>query len=155
MSGHLYIFDVDGTITLPKHRRPHSVVNCADFLKVMKPSQVAADRPNNVVIEHMRELCLYRPRDADSTEVRIMTGRPECSRELTEAWLLLNGVPYDRMVMLGSHACVPVHMQKRIELVRIREEDWDSVLVVDDDEQVGKHCEALGIGYAHPRDLKE
>ena len=146
---HLYVFDFDGTISKTKFPRPHTPVNLADALKVMDPRRVSLDRPRWGVIKWMRHIKLYA---GPSTHIEILTGRPEAARELTEAWLLVHGVPYDEMVMVGTPECAPTSEVKRNHLEHVGSQ-CTSVMVVDDDPAVGLVCADLGLGFVNATEL--
>lgn len=147
---HLYIFDIDGTITEPAENRPHSCQGIADMLRVMDPYAVSRDRPRGAVVAMMQKLRIYGGRD---TAIWLLTGRHEPSRALTEAWLLVNGVPYDRLFMVGDYECAPTHTKKPAVLLQALDCKPDSILVIDDDEQVHEHCKQLGIAFVNAKEL--
>lgn len=147
--GHLYVFDMDGTIADTDFPRPHTPVNLADALQIMDPYRVSQDKPRYAVISWMQHIKLYAGPDS---HIKILTGRPEASRNLTEAWLLLHGVPYEEMHMIGEPTCAPTHTKKRALLLRWKQE-YDSVLVVDDDPSVGTVCADLGVGFVNAKEM--
>ncbi len=145
----LYVYDLDGTISQTKYPRPHTPINLLDAIKIMDPLRVAQDKPRVSVISWMQHIRLYAGR---STSIYILTGRPEAARRLTEAWLLVNGVPYDDMVMVGTPDCEPTHMKKRQHLETWKKE-FSSVLVVDDDPSVGELCAELRLGFVNAKEI--
>jgi hypothetical protein len=146
---HLYIFDIDGTITQTKFARPHTPVNLADAVKIMDPWRVVQDKPRQAVIDWIQHIRLYAGSD---THIWLLTGRPEAARKLTEAWMQIHGVPYDRMVMLGEPTCTPTHEKKR-QLLQELGAVYASILVVDDDPAVGTVVQTLGYGFVDAKEL--
>lgn len=146
---YLYIFDIDGTITQTKFPRPHTPLNLADAVRVMDPWRVAQDQPRKAVIEWMQHIRLYAGRQ---TDIWLLTGRPEAARALTEAWMQVHGVPFDRLVMLGEPTCAPTHEKKR-EFLRELGAIYASIMVVDDDPNVGAVTISLGYGFVDAKEM--
>lgn len=85
------IFDVDGTLSDPEHRRHHVTENPKDFKAFYG---AMADDPKNAVVAG---LCnMYH---LNNWHVIICTGRPEQYREVTENWLKAHAVFYDELLM--------------------------------------------------------
>lgn len=77
------IVDIDGT--LADHEGIRSPF---DWVKV------DLDRPNKDVVEYVKMLA-----DRTNIEIIIFSGRDECSRELTEKWLIQNEIGYSALYM--------------------------------------------------------
>ena len=116
----------------------------------MDPWRVSQDKPRRAVIEWMQHIKLYAGHE---TRIYLLTGRPEASRVITEAWLQVHGVPYDTMVMVGTPACAPTSGVKKIWLAK-QKSQWTSIVLVDDDPAVGTVCAELGIGFVNAEDVK-
>ena len=140
---HIMVYDLDGTISETSFPRPHTPLNLTDAVRIMDPGRVALDRPRPAIVDWMRHVQLYAGRD---TVICILTGRPEASRTLTEAWLLVHGVPYHDLIMVGEPGCRPTSEKKRAYLEQWKV-DYESILVVDDDPKVGAVCVELDIGF--------
>lgn len=146
---HLFVFDIDGTISETTFPRPHTPVNLADAVQIMNPWRVSQDKPRSAVIHWIQDIRLYAGHE---TRIYLLTGRPEASRVQTEAWLLVNGVPYDHMIMVGEPGCKPTHHKKREWLESVKNH-WTSIVLVDDDPAVGKMCDELGIGFVNAQEV--
>ena len=85
------IVDIDGTIADVRHRLHHiqgsRKKNWKAFFEAMDH-----DMPIGPVIERVREL-------AKTTEIVIVTGRPESYESRTVRWLEKYDVPFDRLLM--------------------------------------------------------
>lgn len=148
----ILVVDFDGTIAqAPRGAdRPHTPTTATHSWVVMDPGKVARDRPRRAVVRIMRNTRLHT-----SDFIMILTGRPESARGLTEAWLLMHGVPYDQLTMVGTSEMLPTVQKKRPALERIRAGgQWDSVTVVDDDPAVLEVAKDLGFMAVDAREVK-
>jgi len=65
--------------------------------------------------------------------VVIVTARQEIYREVTEQWLLRNGMPYDQLIMTGTHKKEEACLEQRLQIM------------VEDTLEVGIDLCAVGI----------
>ncbi len=93
-SREIVIVDIDGTIADVRHRLHHikgpKKKNWKAFFEAMD-----RDTPIRPVIERVREL-------ARTSEIVIITGRPESYEARTLAWLARHDVPFSRLLMRRS-----------------------------------------------------
>lgn len=89
------IFDLDGTLADISARRAYSTKTNGkiDWAKFFDPNNVSMDLPNPAVIAMARILA-----DA-GYKIWIFSGRSAATLHATKAWLLDNGVTYDRLIM--------------------------------------------------------
>ena len=86
-----YIFDLDGTITVSKHRQHFVESSPKDWKSFNKAAEF--DTPNHSVISVMNDL--YHC----GKNILILTGRSIEYREMTLNWLYKNDVPYNTIIM--------------------------------------------------------
>ena len=137
---HLQVYDFDGTISLPASERPFSVESAEHSFRVMSPDSVAGDRPYFRIIGIAQSTRLHQP----NTKIVVLTGRPESSRQLSEAQLTVWGMPYDCMIMVGERNAIPTPEKKfwvLVDLILIH--PWESITLIDDDDDMGLVVEAL------------
>jgi beta-phosphoglucomutase-like phosphatase (HAD superfamily) len=119
------IFDMDGTLSDPTHRRP--------FIEGVAKKNWAAwnermgDDPPNVPIA-----ALARILHQQGTKVLVCTGRHERYRRVTETWLLLHDVPVHKLYMRPDTDNRSDFIVKRELLDAIRADGFDPQVVVDD-----------------------
>lgn len=120
------VFDVDGVLADVRHRL---------HLLASSPKQwdaffaAAVDDP---LLDEGAGLVHER---AETDEIRYLTGRPERSRALTEAWLADHDLPAGEVTMRPDGDHRPARRFK-VEQLRILQRRRTVVLVVDDDPDV-------------------
>lgn len=122
----LAIVDLDGVLADVSHRLHHLGARPKDWEPFFRAA--AADPPLPEGFRRTHEL-------ADLHEVVYLTGRPERTRRLTEAWLSRHGAPPGRLLMRPDGDHRPARMFKR-EALRQLGSDRTVAVVVDDDPEV-------------------
>jgi len=124
----MYIFDLDGTISLNEHRQ--------HYLPKQGKKDWAAwtracifDDPNHNIVRIMRELYY-------GNDIHIVSGRSMSAHQDTLRWLDAHGVCYDTLTMrpIGDHrddTIIKLEMLRRIEA----EHPNDVVIAIFDDRQ--------------------
>ncbi len=79
------IFDIDGTVADITHRLRHVRQDPPDYEAFLDPAALALDRPITPVITVLHAMQALMP-------VVMVSGRPERTREATEAWLTQNHI---------------------------------------------------------------
>ena len=102
---HVYIFDLDGTISNPEHRRHLVRGEHKDWAAFYKES--ASDPPVVGIIKTMQAL------RSSGAMIIIFSGRSEEVRHDTAAWLSNHGVPYDYLVMRPAGSRTPDDILKK------------------------------------------
>ena len=122
----LAVIDIDGVVADVRHR----LYLVEDGPKQWDEFFVRAvdDPPLDIGVALVHEL-------AAEHDVLWLTGRPECTRGLTERWLTDQGLPNTPLLMRGDRDFRPARLTKRDELRRLRRTRRIAV-VVDDDPQV-------------------
>lgn len=88
------IFDLDNTIADISYRLQQSTINGKlDYKKLHDPSLIKIDEPMHKTIDLMNDLASF------NVSIFILTARFESTRQVTEKWLHVNNVPYDKLVM--------------------------------------------------------
>jgi phosphoglycolate phosphatase-like HAD superfamily hydrolase len=132
-----WVFDVDGTLTDPSHRR-HHVQN--------KPKRW--DLWNKEMVNdghHHHVIQFTRLAHQLGKKVVICTGREESYRVHTVNHLGAGDVYYDRMYMRASKDNRPDDIVKKELLDQMREDGYNPVLVFDDRDSVVKMWRENGI----------
>ncbi|GHF17922.1 hypothetical protein GCM10017044_10510 [Kordiimonas sediminis] len=121
----LVLFDVDGTLADIAHRR-HFVQNGKkDWRAFFK--HMGDDTPNAPVVG------LYQALQAsDRYDLVIVSARPDNYRELTEQWLVWNGISFDRLIMRKETDNRPDTEVKKDILDMLLAEGREIAFVVDD-----------------------
>lgn len=156
MTRPLYIFDLDGTLALIKHRRHfverpslkccdcgganrRNCVQCADLDAGWKPNwpgffrACVDDAPNTQVIDTMEKLC------DGGAEVRIFSGRSDVVRAETITWLAAHTsfmpweIDSDMLTMRRDGDYTPDDVLKRQWLEAMPAEDRQRLVAVFDD----------------------
>jgi phosphoglycolate phosphatase-like HAD superfamily hydrolase len=123
-----WIFDVDGTLSDPTHRKAwlaSSPKNWAAWNAAMEGDLYHADVIQFTDIAKTRG---YR--------VIICTGREETEREVTETWLKEGGIEYDGLYMRKKKDYRGDDVIKRELLAEIRADGYEPVLAFDDRNRV-------------------
>ena len=125
------VVDLDGVLADVRHR--------LHFLDTKPKNWDAffAGMPDDPVLPEGRAVV---ERLATDHEVIYLTGRPESSRTLTEAWLERNQLPRAKLIMRGSGDRRPARVAKPALLRRYASRGRTIAVVVDDDPKV---CDAL------------
>ncbi|HEX7355491.1 MAG TPA: hypothetical protein VF288_11745 [Mycobacteriales bacterium] len=131
----LAVFDVDGVLADVRHRLP---------LLAQSPKQwdaFFAAAGNDPLLDDGADLVRERAR---TDEICYLTGRPERSRALTEAWIERHGLPRGRLLMRpdGDHRPARAFKIEQLRAVRRRRA---IALVVDDDPEVVRLLRANGL----------
>jgi Zn ribbon nucleic-acid-binding protein len=122
VSSRAIICDIDGTLSDNRYRR---------VLLRQKPPKwkeflagAVNDKPNLWVVELLHSLSQGYP-------ILLVTGRDEGDRTMTETWLSLYNVPYDRMWMrtLKDYRSDPIIKKEILNAIRAEYEPW---LALDD-----------------------
>ena len=136
------IFDLDGTLAIIDKRRevsrkPNGKI---DFEVFHDASNISLDEPNTPVIK-MAQLFAE-----DGFTIIIFSGRSDRTEHTTRAWLIRNGVPFDKLVMRPHKTMnfVPDEILKKDMLDKHVDID-DVFLVVDDRNKVVKMWRDLGL----------
>jgi phosphoglycolate phosphatase-like HAD superfamily hydrolase len=119
------IFDMDGTLSDPTHRR-HHVTGPGKKNWAAWNATMGDDPPNAPIVALAR---LFHGADA---KIVVCTGRHEEYRRVTETWLLMHDVPVHRLYMRPSKDSRPDHVVKLELLAQIRADGFDPHIVVDD-----------------------
>lgn len=130
------IFDMDGTLSDCEHRRHH--VTGGNEHWAAWNAAMGDDPPKADIVLLLRILARTGP-------AIICTGRHEQYRRLTETWLLMHSVPYDRMYMRPDGDMRPDHIVKLEMLAQIRADGFNPWLVVDDRDSVVAAWRAAGL----------
>lgn len=133
------IFDMDGTLSDPTHRR-HFVQREVGSKDWKSWNDRMGDDPPNVPIVALARLF----HNAD-TKVIVCTGRHERYRRVTETWLLLHEVPAHRVYMRPDRDDRPDHVVKLELLAKIRGDGFEPQLVVDDRSSVVAMWRSAGL----------
>lgn len=132
----IVLCDLDGTLSDTTHRLHHIRGRRRDYDAFFAAS--GEDEPIEPVIELVNALKLA------GKEIHIITGRREDTREITEAWLELHDVSYDRLLMRPESDRTPDHVLKRHWF----ESDYDPadiLLALEDRDRVVQMYRELGI----------
>ncbi len=122
------IVDIDGTLADCSHRREHVAngrKNWPAFFALMA---------DDTIIAPIRRLCEVLS-DMDVAVV-LCSGRPEGYREVTEAWLKRECVPYRSLYMRPEDDTRADYIVKAQLLAGIRQDGYEPFLVVDDRQSV-------------------
>jgi phosphoglycolate phosphatase-like HAD superfamily hydrolase len=122
----LAVLDIDGVLADVRHRLHHIGTHPKDWEAFF--TQAAHDPVLHDGLELARELAV-------SYEVLYLTGRPERSRAITQAWLATHHLPAGILLMRPDSDHRPARMFKR-ESMRLLTGDRTVAVVVDDDPEV-------------------
>lgn len=133
----VYIFDIDGTLALMNGRTAYQF------------DKVYTDKPNTPVVDLLCHL-------SEDVQIILMSGREESARELTQAWLSKQSIPYTKLIMRKSKDFRGDEIVKK-ELYEEHIKDKYNVLgVFDDRPKVCDMWQDLGLlccrvyGYKEP-----
>ena len=135
------LFDIDGTLSNLEHRR-HFVEGGSN-----RWEEFFREIPNDLPIEPTVDLACDLI-DLKKKAVLIVTGRPETTRILTEAWLKKVGIHLNfstRLFMRKNRDHREDHVVKRDLLDDIRRAGFEPVLVFDDRRSVVEMWRSEGI----------
>ena len=88
----IYVFDLDGTLTIPSERMKRYCNIPPDQWVRPSTEDILAEKPNYSIVDIFA--CIR-----ESFEVSIVTGRPEAVRDDTETWLADNWIYPDALFM--------------------------------------------------------
>ncbi len=89
---HVAIFDIDGTVANIGHRLRYIRQTPPDYEAFYSPAALAKDKPITAIITVLHAMQTVMP-------VVMASGRPERTREATEAWLAKNRIRPDALYM--------------------------------------------------------
>lgn len=138
MSPPVVLFDLDGTLADNAHRQHFLATGKKDWNSFFE-TQID-DTPNAPVV------ALYQALFAsDRFEVIIVTARPERYRQLSESWLRLRDIPFNRVIMRADGDRRGDDVIKREMLADLRREGINPIFVVDDRTSVVRMWRSEGI----------
>jgi hypothetical protein len=91
---------------------------------------------------------------AQAHEIVYLTGRPANYRRETTAWLAQHALPAGELVMRTARDHRPARLMKLEELGRLQRRG-EIVMVIDDDEEVVRAVEQVGIPVTHAQWMPE
>lgn len=130
------LFDVDGTLTDCRHRRPYLLQPSKNW-KAFNAA-MGDDPPNRAVIMLANAI-------SQSYVVVLVSGRNESHRRLTELWMTCHDVHHAALYLRADGDCRADHVVKRELLARIRADGYDPLFVVDDRPSVVRMWRAEGL----------
>ena len=143
MDKKIVIFDLDGTIALVDKRRAVSKLpdGKMNWDKWFSPSNIKLDEPNKPVIK-IAQLFAH-----NGFDIIIFSGRSDITEHTTRAWLMRNGVPFEKLVMRPHKTMnfIPDEILKKHMLDNAPFHIDDVFLVVDDRQQVVDMWRGLGL----------
>lgn len=138
------IFDIDGTLSDPTHRR--------DFIAT-KPKNFGAFFAAQHLDPVHEDICyLLRLLDNDDNRIIVCTGREEVYRDVTQKWLTeVARVWYcvDRLYMRPKKDYRADHIIKEELLQQIRQDGYDPKMVFDDRNRVVEMWRLNGLRCLH------
>lgn len=132
------LFDIDGTIALIDHRRPHLDGDRPDWRSFN--AEMGGDTPNPAVVTLYRTLW-----DSGTFELILVSGRGEESRQLTERWLVWNEIPFETLLMRPKKDFRPDTEIKLEILTALRAQGKTILFSVDDRQSVVDMWRANGV----------
>jgi predicted kinase len=131
------IFDIDGTLADCTHRLHHVTGRKKNYDAFFAGIPQDPPIPEIIQLANDMEFCGYA--------VVCCSGRGEEYRDTTEAWLQLNGVPYEKLYMRPAGDYRPDHVIKQELLDKIKAEGFQPWLVIDDRQSVVDMWRANGL----------
>lgn len=125
---HTVVYDVDGTLSDPEHRRQYVAVkpkNWPAFERGMKD-----DPPQQDII------WLLQLMQTAGVTILIATGRSEDNRAVTEAWLAEHGITYAKLYMRSKKDYRSDDIVKSEILDQMLADGYNPTMAVDDRNQV-------------------
>lgn len=144
------LFDLDGTLADPYHRRHYVRVKPKNWVAFFK-AQV-----DDAVIEpiaHILRGCFESYRDKYS--IVIFTARPDNYRGDTEAWLKKHNLNYDAIYMREAKDNRDDSITKKEMLDKLRQDGYNPIAVFDDRPKVIRMWQREGILCFPVADLNE
>lgn len=139
------IFDIDGTIADNTHRQHYLKENWAAFFAEMKH-----DLPIHSIITLIQ--IIHRDRSTLRARVVLVSGRPECYRQVTEHWLSKYQIPYHQLLMRKDNDQRQDWMVKEdILTTLIKQSGEPPIFVIDDRQQVVDMWRRHGLTCLQPR----
>ncbi|HNG96928.1 MAG TPA: NIF family HAD-type phosphatase [Candidatus Absconditabacterales bacterium] len=87
--------------------------------------------------------------DKHYIDIIILTGRKRNEYgEITERWLSENDIPYNLLIMQEGNTAEKNEIYKEKELIKLKE-NYNIIMMYDDNPKVGEVCEKLGIPFYH------
>lgn len=125
------LFDIDGTLANIEHRRPLLDSDRPDWRSFN--SRMGEDTPNPPVVELYKTLW-----NSLKYQLILVSGRGEEHRKITEAWLIWNSIPFDRLLLRPQNDFRPDVQIKQEILHQLQAEGKEILFVVDDRDSVVK-----------------
>jgi hypothetical protein len=120
-----YIFDIDDTISISKHRHHLITNNPKNWDKYF--SLLVEDPPIPATVEILCSL------HSSGNRIILCTGRPEKYRTLTVSWLERWDIPaHDLFMRQPTEAYLPNADAKKIMINRIRQSGYSPIAVFED-----------------------
>lgn len=123
------IFDIDGTLADITHRRVYLDETPPNWTKFN--AHMGDDLPNTPIVALYKTLWA-----SEAYNIEIVTGRNEQFRNVTEAWLAWNEIPFKRVTMRADKDYRPDHLVKKDVLDGFLAEGLEIEFCVDDRQQV-------------------
>lgn len=123
------LFDIDGTLALIDHRRPHLDGPRPDWKSFN--ALMGDDTPNPPVVALYKTLW-----NTGEYELILVSGRGEENRKITEQWLVWNEIPFDALLMRPKNDSRPDTEIKLEFLHALRREGKRILFAVDDRQSV-------------------
>lgn len=137
MSGPCYIFDIDGTLSDPRHRLHLIKAAPKDW------RQFFASCKDDPPIDHVCDLA--RRLDETGMPIICVSGRSDEVWLDTSRWLNIHGVPAAALYMRAAGDYRPDDVVKLELLERIRRDGWRPVMAFDDRDRVVAAWRRAGI----------
>lgn len=132
------VFDIDGTLASNDHRKHHLEKRPKDW------DAFFADQHLDPVNEDIREINFLFATASDR-DIVICTGRGEEYREVTEAWLRVNNIAYDRLYMRKHGDRRGDDIVKLEMLAQMRADGFEPFMVFDDRNRVVNAWRSAGV----------
>lgn len=154
----LYIFDIDGVVADVTHLLPLITGENKDYDAYY--SRIGEALPIKAGLSIADAFLLKLDKDGENGMFYFVTGRSECSRQITSDWLSdkLNwSKSYFSIHMRGNTDRRPAHQVKRGIVERIHKETgvpFTQMTVFEDDPQCAEMYESLGCYVCHVKHSK-
>ena len=132
------LFDIDGTLALIDHRRPHLDGERPNWRAFN--AEMGGDTPNPPVVELYKTLW-----NTGAYELILVSGRGEESRKITERWLVWNEIPFGTLLMRPKNDNRPDTEIKLDILTNLRAQGKTILFTVDDRQSVVDMWRANGV----------
>lgn len=132
------IFDIDGTIANVEHRRHFVTAEKADWASFNEA--MGDDTVNEAIVSLYKTLW-----NSEVYQLILVSGRSETYRNVTEAWLTWNEIPFSRLLMRGSSDTRSDEKVKAEILRALRAEGHRVLFAVDDRQKVVDMWRSFGV----------